>query len=247
MKKSLVIIFCTLALMAVFYWRDNYNFIDSKSKIDQPKMNIKKSETSVLTPAPGKETKDQPEIKEELKEKTKETSPKNFSHRLKEISQCLQLNNIVDDDLNDPTFDNLMASLKPALGDMVVLTDDWTQIDVQFSDGVVKKIRTEINYDDPSDPTKYLQVYRMNAEGFPEMETIDEKQALNPTREYLASLVAGSDTIFEEKGGRAYFQNGEELAIVERNGFLDAISMNVKSKTVSCTNLMTKEASCQCY
>lgn len=246
MKKSVVIIFFTLIIMLLFYWRDRVQLKDNQVNLDPHSKMIEQNAIEKKIKTENKEMTDQPELKTDSKE-AKELSPKNFSERLKEISGCLQLNNLSDVDLNDPTLDNLMTSLKPALGEMVVLTDDWTQLDVEFSDGIVKKIRTEINYDDPSDPTKYLQVYRMNAEGFPEMETIDEKQALNPSREYLDSLVAGSNIVLEEKGGRAYFQNGEELAIVERNGSLDAISLNVKNKTVSCTNLMNKDSSCQCY
>lgn len=176
----------------------------------------------------------------------KERSEINFAQHLKTLGNCLKIDNSIESERIEPTYENLIVSLKPALGDIVVQMDDWTQLDMKMPDGKTKRIRTEVNYDEPNRPTKYVQLYFMNAQGMPEMQTLDKDLSKNPTDGFIESLKEGSSFLANEKGGRAYFQEGEETVIVERNNRIQSFTLTRNSQTVSCVDLDTASSTCEC-
>jgi hypothetical protein len=249
-KEFLAIIAGTIFLMAILYWNDNQLSVDRIQPTFQsiknndntesaPQKNFYIANTSSADASQSAQAAPYDAAEREISTQ--------FANTLKTIGRCLMIKNVVEYDQIDPTFDNLIVSLKPALGDITVYTDDWTQSDVQFSDGTQKRIRTEINYDNPGDPIKYLQVYKLTEMGVPEMEDLDPQHTMNPSDEYIGSLRIGSNTLLHEKGGRAYFQGGEEVVIIERNGLIESVTMTKNSKTVSCYSISTKESNCQCF
>ena len=176
----------------------------------------------------------------------KERSEINFAQHLKTLGNCLKIDNSIESERIEPTYENLIVSLKPALGDIVVQMDDWTQLDMKMPDGKTKRIRTEVNYDEPNRPTKYVQLYFMNAQGMPEMQTLDKELSKNPTDGFIESLKEGSSFLANEKGGRAYFQEGEETVIVERNNRIQSFTLSRNNQTVSCVDLDTASSTCEC-
>lgn len=176
----------------------------------------------------------------------KERSEINFALHLKTLGNCLKIDNAIESDRIEPTYENLIVSLKPVLGDIVVQMDDWTQLDMQMPDGKTKRIRTEVNYDEPNRPTKYVQLYFINAQGMPEMQTLDKELAKNPTDGFIESLKEGSSFLTNERGSRAYFQEGEETVIVERNNRIQSFTLSRNNQTVSCVDLDTASSTCEC-
>lgn len=247
-KEYLLIIAAIIFLMALFYWQDNYLGADNmKPSVVTPHM----EETSAGAAAPQESfTASTVATGDTTAIASSQLSPevrKNFARALKEMGQCLELKNSAEDDQVDPTLDNLLNSLRPTLGEMTVLTDDWTQVDIQSADGISKRIRTEINYDHPGNPTRYLQVYKLNEDKIPEIEDTDPQQSTNPSDEYIESLKTGSNVLLSEKGGRVYFQGGEEMAVIEQNGHLDSFTMTRNNKTINCSSMVSGASSCQCY
>jgi hypothetical protein len=244
-KEFLAIIAGTIFLMAILYWKDNQSNVDqnnslnSSAKVISASTELAPQEKFIARAASADSTlaKSQSQIAGSDAEVST-----HFVATLKTMGQCLQIKNVVDYDQIDP-----IVSLKPAMGDVTVYTDDWTQADVQYADGSQKRIRTEVNYDNPGNPTKYLQIYKLSEMGVPEMEDLDPQQTTNPSDEYIESMKVGSSTLQHEKGGRAYFQGGEELVIIERNGKIESITMTKNNKTISCNSMSSKESSCQCF
>lgn len=259
MRKDFVIgIFATLTAMAVFYF---YDLSEQKKILTEEKTNNEKSlesvqaeSTSVLAVAisadatvaaakilgttPGEPAK--PEDSQQVY--------KLFSEHLKAMGTCLEIKNSIDSDAVDPTFDNLVVSLRPALGEIVVQMDDWTQRDLRNTEGDRKRIRTEVSYQDggTNSPTKRVQLYNVNDQGMPELQSIDPEQSVNPTDAFIDSLKTGFETSLEEKGGRAYYQEGEEIVMIERNGKLESVSISRNGKTASCSGLDSLKSVCQC-
>jgi hypothetical protein len=172
---------------------------------------------------------------------------KNFFEHLKAMSQCLQIKNQVNEEQMEPVLDHLIESLKPAFGDMAIYTDDWVQTDLKYSDGVARRIRMEVNYENQNQPAKYLYVYKIGDQGIPELENIDEQQSQNPTDDYISSLEAGANVTLKEKGGRAYFTGGEEVIVIEKNSKLESFTLTKNNKTFSCNSITSVESNCQCF
>jgi hypothetical protein len=255
-KEALVVIAITIFGMIYYYSQDNQSsFQKSKAVIeneieatvsDKSSVNEDQEKAVVASTDGASTTEVNPPI-DANNSATVEPVQKLFAQHLKAMSQCLQIKNQADQEQLEPSLDQLFQSLKPAFGDVSVLTDDWTQTDLKYSDGMTRRIRTEISYENPSNPTKYLYVYRINEQGLPELEPISEEQSQNPSDEYILSLEAGSDATLKEKGGRAYFTGGEELIIIEKNAKLDSFTLTKNNKTFSCNSMTSLESNCQCF
>jgi hypothetical protein len=247
-KEFLAVIAGTIFLMALLYWNDNSKSVDkikpvaasARSQSEFESATSQENFVSQSTSSDATEAAAPVQLNEVENHKL-------FAGHLKTISQCLQIKNNVDYDQVDPTFDNLIVSLKPAMGDVTVFTDDWAQTDLQYSDGTLKRLRVEVGYDDPGNPSKYLQVYKLNEQNIPEMENLDPQQATNPTDEYVESMKTGANILLHEKGGRAYFPGGEEMIVIERNGKLESFTMTKNNKTISCNTMTSAASNCQCF
>ena len=251
-KDFLTAIVVTGIAMAVFYFLDHKSeFKNEDVKTVTRQQSVEK--VSQLVSADIKqaqvsstESKDQSVALAAISENSVDVQKK-FSERLKELGQCLGMKNAVDNDKIDPTYDNLIVSLRPALGEVVVQMDDWSQRDLKDSNGELKRIRIESDYQNSSvRPVKRVQLYKLNNQNFPELQSLDPEKSVNPDDSYIDSLRAGASTYLEEKGGRAYYQEGEELVMIERNGKLESLTLSKGNKTVSCTGLDSLKSSCQC-
>ncbi len=254
-KDFLIGIVATVIAMGLYYYYDQSSAqLGVTAEDEQSEKSLEKiqAESAVIQANSADATLAKPmgtSAGEPAKPEENQIVYKQFSEHLKTIGTCLEIKNSVDSDKVDPTFDNLVVSLRPALGEVVVQMDDWTQRDLKNAQGERKRLRTEVNYQDSgiSSPTKRVQLYKLNEQGMPELQTIDPEQSVNPSDAFMDSLI-GVDfqTSLEEKGGRAYYQEGEELVMIERNGKLESISLTKGGKTVSCSGLDSLSSNCQC-
>ncbi len=252
MRKDLLLaIVVTLVAMAGFYLYDKKNPSEAASPTEKRSaVMVGSQQSDEQLSAAAKLTSKDNTLQTTITPQTSEDIAKvqqNFSAHLHEIARCLEIRTAVDSERVDPTFDNLIVSLRPALGELVVQMEDWTQTDVQAANGELRRIRTEVSYEDTSNaPTKRVQYYKINQDNMPEMQPLDAEKSLNPDDAFLDNLKGGGRTLLEEKAGRAYYQEGEELVIIERNGKIESISLTHGPKTFSCSNLDTLRSSCQC-
>lgn len=171
---------------------------------------------------------------------------KAFTDHLKELATCLETPTLTVSGTAEPTFESLSTSLKTALGEVVVRMDDWTQLDFKAEDGTLKRIRTEIEYQDAGTPIRRAQLYKINAQGMPELQNLNPDQSTEPTDEFLDSLRGNGEVKLQEQGGRVYYEGGEELVMVERGGKVQSFSLTKGEKTFSCTETDATSSNCQC-
>ena len=249
--KYLLAILATLAIMVMFFWKDHETMKPAKEKASEPgkmaRLDTNKKSEEVI--------KNQLIESQNLKDKASQPAStndqiedvqKSFSTHLRQLGQCLTVRVGVDQEKVDPHFDNLVVSLNPTFGNVLVKMDDWTQWDVQMRDGSMRRVRTETEYLENNVPTKRAQLYKLNAQGMPEMQNLPDEAATNPTDQYLESLRGDGRTTVDEKASRSYYAEGEELVVVERNGKIQSFSMSKGEKTFSCTETDSTNSSCQC-
>lgn len=252
-KKYLIAILATVLLMAIFFFKDQ-----SESPMAQPDSSEDLgAATSVPSERPvdadkiiTQQASDSKTIKDKaaqgLSENQTAEIQRTFSIQLKQLGICLGIQPQVDSDKIAPTYENLLANLKPELGEVVVRMDDWVQQDLKYADGSMKRIRSETEYQDNGNPIKRIQLYKINAQGMPEMQPLNPDQSTDPSDEFLNSLRAEGQETLEEKGGRVYYQEGEELVLVERGGKIQSFSLTKGEKTFSCTETDSVTSNCQC-
>ncbi|MBC7741863.1 MAG: hypothetical protein H7061_06685 [Bdellovibrionaceae bacterium] len=250
-KRYLLTIAITVAVMILFFWNDRNELRDESSanetETQVARLDTDKKSEEVIK----KQVLDSQNIKDKstgvatTAEQIAEVE-KSFSSHLKLLGQCLGVIPSVESDKVDPTFDNLIIALRPAFGDVVVKMDDWTQLDMRAPSGVVTRIRTETEYVDNGNPIKRLQYYKMNEQGMPELQVLPAEHMVDPSDSYLETLKGDAPTVNDEKGGRVYYSEGEELVLVERNNKVQSFSLSKGEKTFSCTETDTVSSNCQC-
>ena len=264
--KYILAILGTLLVMAVFFYKDrSAPTMTAAESLDVPDatISVQLSNRNDATKIIEKQAADGKAIKDKTSQGITEEQiaeiQKNFSGQLKLMGACLGIQPQVDSEKIAPSFENLSASLKPALGELVVRMDDWSQQDLKYPDGSMKRIRNEYEYQDNGNPVRRTQLYKINDQGMPEMQPLNPAQATDPSEEFLNSLVADGQEILQEKGGRVYYQQGEELVLVERTGQVNSLknvsgnsgqiqsfSLTKGDKTFSCTETDSVTSNCQC-
>ncbi len=249
--KYLLAITITLLTMAFFFFKDRsenpLQLADAAAEVENTQVaNLATGSDQIIE----KQAADSKSIKEKtaqnISAEQAEEIETNFSANLKQMGVCLGFSTAAESERLVPSFENLMTSLKPGLGEIVVRMDDWTQTDLKYADGTMKRIRTEVEYQDAGNPIKRAQLYKINDQGMPEMQPLSTEMATDPSEEFLNSLKADGQETLEEKGGRVYYQEGEELVLVERSGKLQSFSLSKGEKTFSCTETDLTTSNCQC-
>jgi hypothetical protein len=249
--RYLVTIAVTIIVMVLFFWKDRSQLpaetaeVENDSKVAQLDTEKKSEEVIKKQLVESQALKEKASAPAATNEEIEEVQ-KSFSVHLKQLGQCLGVNPAVDADKVDPTFDNLVVSLQPTIGDVVVKMDDWSQLDLRSANGDMKRIRTEVEYEDNNNPVKRVQLYKINDQGMPELQPLTNAESVDPSDEYLASLKGDASSVNDEKGGRVYYAEGEELVLVERNNKVQSFSLTKGEKTFSCTETDTKTSNCQC-
>ncbi len=249
--KTLLAITVTLILMAFLFFKDRAEnpLQVLETTVQEPVLKEAdvKSESSAVIEQQAADSKSLKEKSDEVASAAQiEEIEATFSNNLKLLGTCLGIQPAIDAEKIAPTLDNLISSLKPALGETVVKMDDWTQNDFKYGDGSKKRIRTETEYLDSGSPVKRAQLYKINDQGMPELQPLSTDAATDPSEEFLNTLRADGDEILEEKGGRVYYQEGEELVLVERSGKVQSFSLSKGEKTFSCTETDVTSSNCQC-
>ncbi len=251
-SKYLLAITITAVIMAFFFFKDRsespLQLSDTAAEVENTdqEANVSEGSDKIIE----KQAADSKSIKEKTAQNTSaeqiEETELNFSANLKQMGVCLGIQTSAESEKLAPSFENLITSLKPGLGEIVVRMDDWTQTDLKYADGTMKRIRTEIEYLDTGSPVKRAQLYKINDQGMPEMQPLSTDLATDPSEEFLNSLKADGKETLEEKGGRVYYQEGEELVLVERSGKVQSFSLSKGEKTFSCTETDVSTSNCQC-
>lgn len=249
--KYFLAIAVTILIMGALFYKDHpenplQTAEENEQVVQNDQANLSNEKSNQVI---EKQASDPKTIKDKAAQATDEQSleiQKAFADHLKELGRCMEVTTIPNSEKTEPTFESLSTNLKPALGEVVVRMDDWTQEDFKSDDGSTKRIRTEVEYQETGNPVRRAQFYKINAQGMPEMQALNPDQAIDPSDDFLSSLKGDGQVTLEEKGGRVYYQEGEELVLVERGGKIQSFSLTKGEKTFSCTETDATTSNCQC-
>ena len=169
-----------------------------------------------------------------------------FTEQLKQMNKCFNFQFNFTGQVIEPTADHIISLLRPFVGEGVINMEDWTQRDLQKSDGSMIRVRTEMDYEDETNPVRRVQLYKLNKQGMPLLQQIDPQQSTNPTETFIESLTANTKPVTFESGNRIYYQDGEELVFVEQNGRLNSFTFAKGDRTFTCSMTNSSRSHCQC-
>ena len=170
----------------------------------------------------------------------------NFSPRLREIGQCLEIHNSLNDSAK-PTFAELQSSLASSLGEVIETSLDWKNVHISLPNGEKRRLRIEVEADGEDAVHRQLQYYAVDAENLPVLINLPLEQTENPSDTFIASLENEGQITLQEEARRGAYLQGAELYYVERNGELSEIEMNYRGKSVRCQDLNLERANCTCF
>jgi hypothetical protein len=169
-----------------------------------------------------------------------------FGQSIKQLAACIGLNNTGTMDRLDPSIESLMASVKSDLGDPILNSEDWVTWNLRVG-GEERRIRLETDYAENDQASRHLLYFKLDAQGQPTLIPLPGEQTKNPSESFIASLQKDGEVYEEEKGERAYFENGQEVVLTEKNGKIDDLEFSNGAKTFRCAGILTSSPSCKCY
>jgi len=169
-----------------------------------------------------------------------------FLEALKGLGTCMDIKNAIDTEQKEIKLDSLIASVRNEIGDPVIRSEDWSNTLLRTPEGEQRRIRVEMEYDTDDRIVKRLKYYKVESEDRMVPIPLEGEASVDPQDSFIASLEGDGKIFMREKGSRIYFQNGEELILVERNDQLSDIEMNRNGRTFKCTGLETGKSNCSC-
>lgn len=169
-----------------------------------------------------------------------------FGQSMKPLATCLSLNSMNTPERLDPSVESLISAVKSDLGDPILRSEDWVTWSLRAG-SEERRIRIETDYSDSDQTTRHLLYFKLDAQGQPNLIPLPSEQTKNPSEAFIASLQKDGEVYEEEKGQRAYFDNGQELVITEKNGKIDDLEFSNGAKTFRCAGILTASPSCKCY
>lgn len=172
---------------------------------------------------------------------------KYFADSIRNMNQCLEFKATYSEEFAEPTLANLEESIRNEIGEVSVRTEDWSNTIVRLSSGEERRIRIETDLTGDSSVVRRLRYYSVNKDGLPVAIKLPKEQTEDPSEALVASLTGEGTLISEESSKRAYFQTGEELIYLERNGKVSEYELTKGTKTFKCMALEGEKASCKCF
>lgn len=170
----------------------------------------------------------------------------NFGKMMKPLALCLSLTNLRSEERLDPSLEALLAAIKEDLGEPILRSEDWVTWSLKVG-SEERRIRIETDYSDSDQSSRRLLYFKVDAQGQPTLIPISNEQSKDPTETFIASLQKDGEVYEEEKGERAYFENGQEMVLSEKNGKIDDLEVSNGSKTFRCAGILTSSPACKCY
>jgi hypothetical protein len=251
MRKDYLIVGIAIISGVLIYsrWTAKSNLL----VVDRSKQKVPIVDDRKNYPNPNEKTVDDSseKIPNEVVEKKTQIDPvvaENFKNHLIKVLDCIEPGKKSSLAVGlSPNFENLIQVFNDNYGQYVVSLEDWIQSDIKLSDGTLRRVRIDTTYLDQSSPERRMSVFGIDPQGYPLPLDLDLEKAQNPDDEYISSFLAGAEPVLVEKSERVYFQNGEELIVVETNGQVESITFSGNGKTATCSGLDKENSSCQCY
>jgi hypothetical protein len=112
---------------------------------------------------------------------------------------------------------------------------------VRLKDGSIRRLHLIPSDTSSSQSAKELRYYSLDNEGLPVLIPLPEERRLNPTPEFLASLLSEGTVVFHQLKENRFLKDGSHLSLNTINTHVFEFQLFSKEKTFSC-----RELECQC-
>lgn len=168
-----------------------------------------------------------------------------FQKAVKEMGACLNMIVKPLDPQVEVNFDALNAAINADLGDVVTQNEEWIATDIKTKSGQLRRIYIENQPGPEAETVRTLKYLEYGSEGSAKELPISQEQMKNPSETLIASLEADGDVVGRSVSRRIFYQNGDDLLLVEKNGQIFSFELAHDGATFRCTGA-NKSATFQC-
>lgn len=180
---------------------------------------------------------------------TQMEDPKKFEvyqKSLGELAQCLNLKVGTLDPQTELNFDYFNSVISLDLGDIVAQKEQWSAIDIRMKAGEIRRIFIENSFSGSESP-RSLKYYSLSPGGEQKELPLSKEQMENPSDALIASLESDGEVIARSVSRYIFYQNGDDLLLIERNGMIYSFELPHGGKTFICTGADSSQSmKCQC-
>ncbi|UXR65316.1 hypothetical protein EZJ49_03505 [Bdellovibrio bacteriovorus] len=168
-----------------------------------------------------------------------------YQQKIKEMGACLNMIVKPLDPGVEVNFDTFNQSINEDLGDIVTQDEEWVTTDLRTKDGELRRLYLE-RMGDP-EGSRSLQYFAYASDGSRKELPLSKEQKINPTETLLASLEADGEVVGRSVSRRIFYQNGDDLLLVEKNGKIFSFQLVHEGTSYRCTGAdKSSTFQCQC-
>ena len=172
---------------------------------------------------------------------------KSYQKALKEMSVCLNMRVSAMDPQAQMNFDYFNSLISEDLGDIVAQEEDWVVTDVRTKSGEYRRVYVENHVDANGATSRKLKHLSITPGGMQSELPLTPEQSASPSEALIASLEADGDVVSRSVSRRIFYQNGDDLVLVEKDGKIYSYSLPHDGRTYSCTGADSAATMvCQC-
>lgn len=251
-KKTLIILTVVVAALLIFsycqFWRAPEETSSDFKSPSQALTEIAVKKNNKATPPPPDASA--PSVAGMGFVPTKMEDPKKFEvfqKSVKDMAECLNMKVATLDPQAEINFDYFNSVISADLGDIVAQNEDWSATDLRTKSGEIRRIYIETKTDANAEPHRSLKYLAMSPGGGQKELPLSKEQMENPSDTLIASLESDGDIIGRSSSRRIFYQNGDDLLLVERNGKIFSFELPHDGKTFRCTGAdAASTMQCQC-
>lgn len=170
-----------------------------------------------------------------------------YQNALKEMAVCLNMRVSAVDPQAQINFDYFNSLISEDLGDIVAQEEDWVVADVRSKNGEYRRVYVENHTDANGTVSRKLKYFSITPGGMQSELSLAPEQSANPSEALIASLEADGDVVSRSVSRRIFYQNGDDLVLVEKDGKIYSYSLPHDGRTYICTGADSAATmSCQC-
>lgn len=181
---------------------------------------------------------------------TKMEDPERFDliqKNIKGLGQCLHIEVGTFDKSDDLNFETLNELVARDLGEVVHQEEEWTSTDIKTTSGEVRRIFIKNSSADTGSVTRQLKYYSMNPQGGQKELPLSKDQEANPSETLIASLESDGQLVAKSTARKFFYQNGDDLNVVEKNGQIYSFGLGHEGAFFSCRGVdSAKTINCAC-
>ncbi len=170
-----------------------------------------------------------------------------FQKALKEMAPCLNMIVTPLDAQVEINFETLNAAIDTDLGDVVTQSEEWIATDIKTKAGEFRRIYIENQQGPETEIFRTMRYFSYSSEGVQRELPLTQEQMKNPSEALIASLESDGDVVSRAVSRRIFYQNGDDLLLVEKDGQIFSFELSHDGATFRCTGANKSSTfQCQC-